>query len=114
MNLVYKIVSAAQWRVAEECGSFTGSDVDARDGFIHLSTAPQVRQTAQRHFAGQHDLLLVAVDAARLGDALKYEPSRGGDLFPHLYGELPLAAVSWVRPLPLDPDGSHVFPQLPA
>ena len=77
-----------------------------------FSTAEQVAETAARHFAGQSDLVLLAIDAAALGPALRYEPSRGGALFPHLYGKLPLTAVRWVKPLPLGTDGKHVFPEL--
>jgi uncharacterized protein (DUF952 family) len=107
---VYKIVPAALWAAAEAVGRFDGAPVDAADGFIHFSTAAQVRETAARHFAGQDDLLLVSVDAAALGAALVYEPSRGGALFPHLYAPLPLATVTAVRPLPLGADGQHAFP----
>jgi uncharacterized protein (DUF952 family) len=110
MNTVYKIVAADLWQAAADSGVFTGAGIDLTDGFIHLSTAAQARRTAQLYFAGQEDLVLVAANAANLGDALKYEPSRDGDLFPHLYGPLPLTAVLWVRPLPLDADGTHVFP----
>jgi uncharacterized protein (DUF952 family) len=109
---IYKIAPAAIWREAERLGRFAGAPVDLADGFIHFSTAGQVRETAARHFAGQDDLLLVAVDGERLGPALKYEPSRGGALFPHLYGPFLLDAVAWVRPLPLGADGAHVFPPL--
>ena len=109
---IYKIVPAALWRDAEVAGQFTGSPVDLADGFIHLSTAGQVAETAARHFAGQEGLLLVAVSTASLGAALGWEPSRGGALCPHLYGPLPRAAVLWVRPLPLDADGRHEFPPL--
>ena len=91
--MIYKICTSAEWREAEERGSFTGSAVDVADGFIHFSTAAQVEETARRHFAGETDLVLVAVDPAALGDALKWEPSRGGDLFPHLYGALPATAA---------------------
>lgn len=113
MTLIYKICPEALWRKAEAAGGFAGSPVDQADSFIHFSTAAQVVDTAARHFGGQADLLLVAVEAESLAAALlRYEPSRGGDLFPHLYGTLPLAAVRWVRPLPLGPDGSHVFPDL--
>lgn len=90
---------------------FAGSPIDVRDGFIHLSTAGQLRETAAKHFAGGEDLLLVAVSANQL--ALKWEPSRGGALFPHLYAPLMLTAVLWVRELPLL-DGAHVIPELPA
>jgi len=110
--MIYKICPAPLWREAERQGVFRGSDVDVRDGFIHFSTAEQVAETAARHFAGQDNPLLIAVDAARLGAALKWEPSRGGALFPHLYGELDLAAVTRVAPLPLGSDGRHVFPRL--
>ena len=98
-RIVYKIVPAPQWRASEAAGIFSGSPIDVRDGFIHLSTAAQVRETAARHFAGQDDLLLVAVSLDGLD--VRWEPSRGGDLFPHLYGRLPPASVMWVRPLPL-------------
>jgi uncharacterized protein (DUF952 family) len=109
--LVFKLVDRAAWQAAEAAGAFAGSPVDARDGFIHFSTAAQVRDTAGRHFAGQAGLLIVAVRAAALGDALRWEPSRGGDLFPHLYGPLPLAAVQWIAEVPLDAAGRHVFPE---
>ena len=109
---IYKICERALWREAERAGVFSGAAVDLRDGFIHFSTADQVHETAARHFMGVPDLMLVAVDAAALGGALKWETSRGGDLFPHLYGALPLAAVLWARPLPLDSDRRHVFPEL--
>lgn len=112
MSEIYKIVSAAEWRAAEAAGVFTGAAVDHADGFIHFSTAEQARETAAKHFAGQSDLLLVAVDAARLGEALKWEVSRGGALFPHLYAPLALDAVSRVAPLPLGADGAHDFTRL--
>jgi uncharacterized protein (DUF952 family) len=110
MPLIYKICPRALWREAEAAGQFAGAPIDRQDGFIHFSTAAQVAETAARHFAGQHDLLLVAVEADRLGDSLRYEPSRGGDLFPHLYGALPLAAVTSVSELPVGADGRHIFP----
>jgi uncharacterized protein (DUF952 family) len=109
-RLVYKICPTALWREAEAAGRFAGAPVDLADGFIHFSTAAQLRETARRHFAGANDLLLIAVDADALGGALRWEPSRGGDLFPHLYGELPLSAVTTVQPLPLGGDGRHLFP----
>src|SRR5262249_18934359 len=102
---IYKICSNALWAEAERSDVFRGAPVDARDGFIHFSSATQVRETAAKYFAG-------AEDADALGDALKWELSRDGDLFPHLYGELPLAAVLWARPLPLGADQRHVFPEL--
>lgn len=113
-QFIYKIAPQALWREAEKSGRFTGAPIDIADGFIHFSTAGQVRETAARHFAGQTDLLLVAIDGARLGEALKYEASRGGALFPHLYAPLDLGAVLWVRPLPLGADGLHQFPALEA
>lgn len=94
--LVYKITTRAEWQQAEAAGVFQGSAVDRRDGFIHFSTAAQVPETARRHFAGQADLLLVAVDARAV--ALTWEPSRHGALFPHLYGPLPLSAVRGTEP----------------
>jgi uncharacterized protein (DUF952 family) len=110
MMTIYKICTAAEWHEAEAAGAFHGSPVDHRDGFIHFSTAGQAMETAQKHFAGQRDLVLVAVDETALGDRLEWEVSRGGALFPHLYGELPLAAVLRVDPLPVDDAGRHVFP----
>lgn len=112
MSWIYKIAPAALWRTAEAAGEFAGAPVDLADGFIHFSTAEQVRETAAKHFVGQDDLLLVAVDPHKLGDALRYEPSRGGALFPHLYAPLSLAAVVFVEPLTRDTDGAHVFPDL--
>lgn len=109
---IYKILPAALYEAARADGVFTGAPVDLRDGFIHFSTALQMRETARLHFAGQADLLLLAVDAAALGPALVFEASRGGDLFPHLYGPLPLSAVTAVHPLPLGPDGLHQFPEV--
>lgn len=111
-DLVFKICPADLWAGAERAGLFAGAPVDHQDGFIHFSTAAQVRETAARHFAGQDGLKLVAVAVAPLGAALRWEPSRGGDLFPHLYGPLPLSAVRWVRELPRGADGAHLFPDL--
>ena len=112
MQPIYKICTDAEWRAAEARGEFTGSPVDLADGFIHFSTAAQAEETARRHFAGQADLVLVAVDPEKLGDALKWEPSRGGDLFPHLYGILPTAAAQKVFALPVGENGAHDFPEL--
>jgi uncharacterized protein (DUF952 family) len=109
---IYKICSAQLWGEAQRAGLFHGAPLDERDGFIHFSTAGQVAETAAKHFAGATGQMLVAVDAALLGEALKWEPSRGGDLFPHLYGALSLDAVLWAVPLPLGADGRHVFPEL--
>lgn len=109
-NIIYKICQEALWLEAEKAGSFAGAPIDLSDGYIHFSTAGQARETAAKHFAGQMDLLLVAVDTAQLGDALKWEISRGGQPFPHLYAPLELSNVLWVKPLPLGTDGIHVFP----
>ena len=110
MAIIFKICRASEWDEAMRAGAYRGSPVDVRDGYIHFSTVAQVAETAARHFAGQSDLVLVAVDAAVLGDKLKWEPSRGGALFPHLYGDLPARAALWAKPLPLDNTGLHVFP----
>ena len=113
MTRIYKILPRAEWTAAVTAGRFEGSAVDHRDGYMHFSTAAQAKETASRHFAGQTDLLLVAVDGDALGEKLVFEPSRGGDLFPHLYAALPLAAVLWEKPLPLGLDGAHQFPEMP-
>jgi uncharacterized protein (DUF952 family) len=112
--LIYKICSAALWQAAERDGVFHGAPVDVADGFIHFSTAAQVVETAARHFARMDGLVLVTVGADALGPELRWEASRGGALFPHLYAPLPVSAVSFVTPLPLGPDGAHVFPPLVA
>ena len=112
MGLIFKIASAEEWRDAEAASVFEGAAVDRADGYIHFSTADQAPETAARYFAGRDNLVLAAIDPATLGDALRWEPSRGGALFPHLYAPLPLAAVRWVRTLPLGDDGRHVFGSL--
>jgi len=109
--LIYKICPAALWAEAEAKGRFDGAPVDLADGYIHFSTAAQLAETAAKHFAGQDGLLLVAVDDSQLGPALRYEPSRGGALFPHLYAPLDPKAARWIAPLPLRADGSHVIPE---
>jgi len=106
---VYKILKADAWAAAERDSRFEGAGIDLADGYIHLSTAAQAPETARLHFAGQRDLVLLRIDAERLGAALKWEPSRGGQLFPHLYGALDCALVEAVTPVPLDADGT---PQL--
>lgn len=111
-GLIYKICPRILWREAEADHVFRGAPVDLADGFIHFSNSEQVEETAAKHFASVHDLVLVAVEADRLGPALKYEVSRGGARFPHLYGPLPMEAVRWVIALPLGPDGKHQFPRL--
>ena len=111
-QVVYKICRADEWREAERAGAFRGAAIDLTDGYIHFSTSEQATETAARHFAGIGDLVLVAVATAALGPALKWEPSRGGALFPHLYGVLTPDAVLWAKPLPLGGEGRHVFPEL--
>lgn len=106
---IYKILTAGQWADLQHLGKTDGAPVDIADGFVHFSTAAQLRETAARHFAGQDGLWLVAVDPAPLGEALKWETSRGGDLFPHLYAPLRSADVVRAVPLPAGPAG-HVFP----
>ncbi len=107
---IYKILSQDDWRAFEAVGRYQGSADDKRDGFIHFSSQDQVQATAAKHFAGQDDLVLLSVDADALGTALRWEPSRGGAEFPHLYGPLQLAHVIEAQPLPLGPDGVHRFP----
>jgi uncharacterized protein (DUF952 family) len=111
-RLIYHMCRRAEWAAAGAAGLYRGSSQDAADGFIHFSTAEQIRESARKHRAGQDDLVLVTVDAARVGGALKWEPSSGGALFPHLYGALPLEAVLCVDPIQLGPGGVHVFPGL--
>jgi uncharacterized protein (DUF952 family) len=102
---IYKILSRGEWAAARAAGRFAGSAVDLADGFIHLSTAAQAGETARRHFAGQSDLVVLEVEGDDLGTRLKWEPSRGGDLFPHLYGDLDTGLVRSVREAPLDAAG---------
>jgi|SRR5579872_6287752 len=111
MTRVYKILARPEWEAAVAAGRYEGSALDRTDGFIHLSTAAQAPETARRHFAGQDDLVLVRLDAARLGPTLLWEPSRDGDLFPHFYGELDCDLAEAVTPLELGADG---VPQLGA
>jgi uncharacterized protein (DUF952 family) len=111
-QVIFKICPASAWAEAQATGVYTGSTDDQRDGFIHFSTAGQVEGTLNKHFSGVRDLVLLAVPVAALAGALRFEPSRGGALFPHLYGALPAAAVLWHAPLPLDAEGKHVLPDL--
>lgn len=108
---IYKILSKEAWARARAEGVFHGAPVDVADGYIHFSTAAQVRETAAKHFAGLDDLLLVGFPAEALGAALKWEPSRGGALFPHLYAPLDPELAVEVADLPLGPDGRHRFPE---
>ena len=110
--LIYKICPEELWRRAEASGEFAGAAVDLEDGFIHFSTAEQLAGTAEKHFRGQSGLLLISVDEAALGEKLRYEPSRGGALFPHLYGPMPLRAVRQVQKLELGADGNLRLPAL--
>ncbi len=109
MDLIYKILPASLWLEAQERGHFSGAPADLADGFIHFSLRAQVEETAAKWFSGQADLLLIAADPGLLGEALRFEPSRGGALFPHLYSALPLDAVVFVKSLPLRTDGTHDF-----
>jgi uncharacterized protein (DUF952 family) len=111
LSRVYKLLDGAAWRAALAAGVFEGAEIDRRDGYIHFSAADQAQETARLYFRGAADLMLLAVEAEALGPALKWEPSRGGALFPHLYGPLPVSAVAEARPLALDRDG---VPQLGA
>ena len=102
---IYKILPGSAWRAAQAAGRFEGSPLDLADGFIHFSSAAQAQETARRHFAGQAGLVVLEVEADDLGAALRWEPSRGGDLFPHLHGALAVADVRGVTEAPLDGDG---------
>lgn len=110
MTIIYKICPAAEWAEALASGTYTGSEHDRRDGFIHFSTASQLAGTLAKHFARRADLVLIAADAATFGGALRWEPARDGDLFPHLFGPVPTQAALWMRELVLDPSGKHRLP----
>jgi uncharacterized protein (DUF952 family) len=112
MATIYKICPEPLWQDAEADGFLTGMPIDLADGYVHFSTAGQVAETLRLHFAGVAGLVLAAVDAGKLGDRLAYEPSRGGELFPHLYDVRPMSAVLWVAPLALDAEGRHIIPLL--
>ena len=109
-ELIYHVCRDEEWQAAQAAGSYGGSSQDLADGFIHFSNAAQLRGSVAKHRAGQSGLILLVVDADQLGHELKWEPSRGGALFPHLYGTLPASAVIAAHDLPLEPDGKHVFP----
>ncbi|MGS4946231.1 DUF952 domain-containing protein [Meridianimarinicoccus sp. RP-17] len=111
--LIYKIFRAAEWSALDSAGDTAGAPIDIDDGFIHFSTGTQAAETAAKHFAGVEGLVLAAVETDALGDDLRWEPSRGGALFPHLYRRLRRDEVAWTAPLPVGPDGSHAFPMLP-
>ena len=108
--MIYHMCRREEWDAACATGAYQGSSQDIADGFIHFSTAEQLPESARRHRAGQAGLVVIAADPAALGAALRWEPSRSGALFPHLYGALPAGAVAWVRDLPLGPDGQHLLP----
>jgi uncharacterized protein (DUF952 family) len=109
-SIAYKVLTAEQMSALEKHGSFAGAPVDLADGYIHLSTAAQLQETIDKHFAGQSDLWLAAVDLDALADSVKWEPSRGGQLFPHIYGALPLDAVVAYSELHYEADGSLRLP----
>lgn len=111
-EMIYHMCPADAWTAAVAAGEYAGTEDDRRDGFLHFSTAEQIAESARRHRAGQRGLLLISVVAERLGDRLRWEESRGGALFPHLYGPLDPAEAASVTPLPLGPDGEHIFPPL--
>ncbi len=110
--MIYHLARQSAWIEAQSTGSYHGAESDRADGFLHLSTAAQIHESARRHRAGETDLILLAVDETQLGPTLVWEISRGGSLFPHLYSDLPVSAVVSATPLPLDAQGVHVFPDL--
>jgi uncharacterized protein (DUF952 family) len=109
LRVVYKIIDIDAWREAEAAGVFMGAAIDLKDGYIHLSTASQVKETARLHFAGAANLLLVAIDETVIAGNLKWEASRGNQLFPHVYGHIHPADILWAKPLPWNGD-THIFP----
>jgi uncharacterized protein (DUF952 family) len=111
-QMIYHMCRAEEWAAAKSAGMYHGSSQDLADGFIHFSTGEQIAESARKHRTGQAGLVLVTVDAAVMGERLHWEPSRGGELFPHLYGPLYPAESAKVEPLPIGPDGTHVFPNL--
>jgi uncharacterized protein (DUF952 family) len=111
-ELIYHMCRREEWEAARASGAYPGSSQDVADGFIHFSTAEQIAESARRHRAGQNGLVLLAADPHLLGEALRWETSRSGKLFPHLYGPLPVAAVRWARELPLGADGVHMIGEL--
>ncbi len=113
-NTIYKICDKSLWAEAEKAGVFTGAEIDLADGFIHFSTRNQTASTLEKHFSGRTDLLLIAIDAAAMGDAIVFEEARGGMLFPHLYQPLHLNFVRWVKPIEQDKNGKHILPELDA
>ena len=114
MTIIYKIENRERWNTAKTTGLYHGSQADQCDGFIHFSTGTQLPGTLKKHFAHQKDLLLIAFNAADLGADLKWEPARGGDLFPHLYAPLPTTHILWEKPIEQTTDGAHILPQISA
>ena len=111
-RFIYKICAKTEWDAADRAGTYAGSGIDLKDGFIHFSTAEQSKETAAKHFSGMSGLVLIKIDGDCLGDALKWEKSRNNALFPHLYGALNPDDAEWVADLPLGDDGKHIFPQI--
>lgn len=109
--LIYKIFRADEWAALQANGETAGAPIDITDGYVHTSTAEQAKETAAKHFAGEDDLVLLALESDSFGDELKWEPSRGGQLFPHIYRNLRMTDIIWQKPLPLV-DGTHQFPDL--
>ena len=109
---IYHLSRRSDWNLTKQSGFYPGSAEDTADGFLHFSTANQVVESAAKHRAGESDLILLEVDADALDETLRWEPSRGGQLFPHLYGALPTSVVVGEVELPVGPDGLHVFPEL--
>lgn len=109
-TIAYKVLTADQWAAFQAAGDFTGAPIDVKDGYIHLSTASQLTETVDKHFVGQTGLWVAAVDLTKLGDAVKWEPSRGGQLFPHIYGTLPMAAVTVAAALTRNATGAVLLP----
>jgi uncharacterized protein (DUF952 family) len=110
--IIYHMCKVEEWKAVYESGVYWGSSQDQEDGFIHFSTAEYIVDSAAKHRAGQDGLLLLSVDSDTLGDAVKWEEARGGILFPHVYGGLPVSSVSEMEPLPVGSDGKHIFPNL--
>jgi uncharacterized protein (DUF952 family) len=110
-EFIFKVAPAELVVAAQDSGNFTGMPIDDRDGFIHLSTAAQLRETLALHFRGQDHLVLLAVRADDVEGTLRWEPSRGGQLFPHVYGDLPMSAVAWTAPIVVADDGACVLPE---
>lgn len=112
MTLIFKIMDKATWKSAQKTGEFKGSKHDQRDGFIHFSTKEQLEGTLAKHYHGQKDLILLAFKDSNFEDNLKWEPSRGGALFPHLYAPLPTDTLLWEKPIEMADDGTHIIPDI--